>query len=414
MDYEAFAKSIVEAQKNWGISDSSKAMADMFRNMSMSHEPSYAKVIIEAARAASSIEETLKISFQNLGLASLAENSLVGNVAMQWAAAPLEELKQTGFFKLFPTEPQIEILTEAIGRVESRFRLPEFAEAMRLAEPIQASIAASLAQYAVRVPDLQIAVASMQTPWLDVLKEVRSIKAFAELQGIGEAVRSLPPFDENLAGMLRANLGDFRERITWRPEVLADLQVRSDFYASLGFDRALTNFPLPAFEESLQIAGLGRSVITPSTDALEIYEEEQGLSRTNAAHNKLQRFERTLRRFIDKHLTRACGVNWPKHRLPNGMHDKWQERKHIAEQAGAETRPLIEYADFADYEPLICRRDNWREIFSPYFKRPESVRESFQRLYPIRVDTMHARLITHEDKLFLEVEIIRLTKVIPQ
>ena len=67
LDYEAFAKSIVDAQKNWGISDSSKAMADMFRNMSMSHGPSYAKVIIEAAQAASSIEETLKLSFQNLG-----------------------------------------------------------------------------------------------------------------------------------------------------------------------------------------------------------------------------------------------------------------------------------------------------------------------------------------------------------
>jgi hypothetical protein len=121
-----------------------------------------------------------------------------------------------------------------------------------------------------------------------------------------------------------------------------------------------------------------------------------------------------LRRFIDKHMTRAFGPNWPKHRLPNGMYDEWKERKHIAEQAGAETRLLIEYADLADYEPLICQRDNSREVFVPFFKRPESVRESFQRMYPIRVDTMHARLITHEDKLFLEVEIIRLTKVIPQ
>jgi len=39
------------------------------------------------------------------------------------------------------------------------------------------------------------------------------------------------------------------------------------------------------------------------------------LSRTNAAHNKLQRFERTLRRFIDKHMTRAFGPNWPKQPL---------------------------------------------------------------------------------------------------
>jgi hypothetical protein len=410
LDYEEFAKLIVESQKKWELSDSSKAIAVVSRNLSMNYEPSYAKVIVEAARIASSMEETLRLSLQNLGLASLAEKSLVGKVAMQWASAPLEELQQTGFFRHFPTVPQIKVLTDAIGIFESRFRLPESAEAVRLAESAPASIAASLAQYAVRVPDLQIALASMQTPWLDVHREERSVKAFAELQGIGEAVRSLPPFDGNLTGILRANLGDFRDQITWRPEVLADLQVRSDFYAGLGFDRALTDFPLPAFEESLQIAGLGRN----STNALEIHDEERGLSRTNAAHNKLQRFERTLRRFIDEHMTRATGPNWPKHRLPNGMYDEWQERKRIAEQAGAQQRPLIEYADFTHYEPLICRRDNWREVFALIFKRTESVRESFQRLYPIRVDTMHARLITREDTLFLEVEIIRLTKVIPQ
>src|ERR1039458_4714743 len=88
-----------------------------------------------------------------------------------------------------------------------------------------------------------------------------------------------------------------REQITWRPEVLTDLAARTDFYTSLGFNRALTDFPLPAFEESLEIAGLERSVILPSADALAI-DEEQGLARTNAAHNQLQRLERTLRKFI--------------------------------------------------------------------------------------------------------------------
>jgi hypothetical protein len=55
---------------------------------------------------------------------------------------------------------------------------------------------------------------------------------------------------------------------------------------------------------------------------------------------------------------------------------------------------LIEYADFTDYAAVICRADNWREVFSTFFNRPESVRESFQRLHPIRLDAMHARLIT--------------------
>jgi hypothetical protein len=91
---------------------------------------------------------------------------------------------------------------------------------------------------------------------------------------------------------------------------------------------------------------------------------------------------------------------------------RWHEKKRKAEQAGAEERPLIEYADFTDYGQVICRADNWREVFGLFFVRPDSLRESFQRLHPIRLDTMHARLITQDDELLLHVEVKRLVKVI--
>jgi Swt1-like HEPN len=145
---------------------------------------------------------------------------------------------------------------------------------------------------------------------------------------------------------------------------------------------------------------------------LTINEEERALARTNAAHDQLQRLERMLRKFIDRQMTNAFGPDWPQHQLPNGVFEKWREKRRTAEQYGAEKLPLIEYADFTEYEPLICRRDNWREVFGTIFKRQESVRECFQRLYPIRLDTMHARLITQDDELFLRVEIKRLVKVI--
>ena len=73
--------------------------------------------------------------------------------------------------------------------------------------------------------------------------------------------------------------------------------------------------------------------------------------------------------------------------------------------------PLISYADFSDYEKIICRRDNWRLVFGSFFGRMESVRESLQRRYPIRICTMHARPITNEDELLLYVEVKRLGKV---
>ena len=119
-----------------------------------------------------------------------------------------------------------------------------------------------------------------------------------------------------------------------------------------------------------------------------------------------------LRRFIDEKMTHAFGSDWPKQRLPKDLYEKWQEKKHTATLAGTKDWPLVAYADFTDYETVICKRDNWREVFSHFFNRPESVRESLQRLYPIRLDTMHARPIAKEDELLLFVEVKRLVKVI--
>jgi hypothetical protein len=50
-------------------------------------------------------------------------------------------------------------------------------------------------------------------------------------------------------------------------------------------------------------------------------------------------------------------------------------------------------------------------VFEPFFRRLEDVRESFQRLHPIRLDTMHARPITQDDELLLYVEARRLARV---
>jgi hypothetical protein len=237
------------------------------------------------------------------------------------------------------------------------------------------------------------------------------------MQGIGHGLRSMPAFDENFAAALRLDLGDWRDTITWPAKIFTDLAARSEFYVGLGFNAALTDFPLPAFEQSLDIAGLRRDLPAavegyPPQEPSAGAHEEQGLVRTNAAHDRLQRLERLLRKFIDEEMTRAFGADWPRRRLPNGLYDQWQEKKRKAEQAGAEDRPLIEYADFTDYMLVIGKADNWREVFGPFFVRLESVRESFQRLYPIRLDTMHARLITQDDELLLHVEVKRLVKVI--
>lgn len=362
----------------------------------------------------------MKALHQDSATQRMLENIQRDHEFMRKALGPLEDLRRAGIFEVdSPWRREMERVRQMMADFEARFRLPEIPELARLTAELKSSRwSEALTKYSAESSALQRAMENMRLPWIDVQEKLRSMASFAELQGIGIAVKNMPSFGQNLSAALRLDLGDWREPITWRPEVLADFGARSDFYASLGFNRSLTDFPAPAFQESLGIAGLRReppsivnlygAPIPPSDDK----EEEEGFERTNTAHDWLLRLETQLRAFIDEAMTRAFGPTWPRHRLPNGIYDRWQEKKQAAEKIGARERPLIAYADFTDYERVICKSDNWRELFGAYFERQESVRESFQRLHPIRLDTMHARPITQDDELLLYVETRRLVKVI--
>jgi hypothetical protein len=317
-----------------------------------------------------------------------------------------------------PLQREMERLRESMAALEApRFLLPEISQAARLIAEIRINHPSEiLTKYFESESKLQQAIDSMRTPWLDAQEAIRSITSFAELQGIGHALSTMSAFDEVLVSGLRMGLGDWRDRITWPSEIFTDLTIRSDFYADLGFNRALIDFPIPAFEQSLRIAGLRqepppwvdpyRAPIPHTVDS----DEEESLARTNMAHDLLMRFETQLRRLIDERMSRSFGSDWPKHRLPKDMYDKWQEKKN-AQLARHGELPLIAYADFTDYPLVICKRDNWNQVFAPLYQRPESVRESFQRLHLVRIDTMHARMIMQEDELLLYVETQRLLKV---
>jgi hypothetical protein len=376
----------------------------------------YAETIEAATRASRSVADMIGHIERNPALRQVQEIMRRQETMNRAAFGPLYELRQSKLLDVIgPGQREIERIRQMMDGYEARFCLPEMAETLRLL--VEVNKPRPFGRFGITSSRVREAMESMRTPWLDVQEKVRSIGAFAELQGIGHVLRAMPGFDEKLSATLRLGLGDWRDPITWRPEIFTDLGARADFYVGLGFNPALTDFPLPAFEQGLNIAGLhcGTPKAVPKSRGENADEaEEDGLARTNAAHDRLQRLERLLRKFIDDEMTRAFGTDWPKRRLPNGFYDDWNEKKRKAEESGAEERPLIDYADFTHYAPLICRTDNWRDVFRPYFTRPESVRESFQRLHPIRLDVAHARLITKDDELLLCVEVKRLVKVIRQ
>lgn len=339
---------------------------------------------------------------------------------MRAVEGPLAELRRSGIFDASsPFRRELQLTQQRMAEFTARFQLPGVDAIVSLTTQFRESpLANVLARYSEGASNLQRAMEAMRTPWLDAINSMRSVGSFAEIQGIGRILERLPTFDEQVATVLRKGLGDWRDPISWPTRIFTDLTARTDFYMDLGFDPSLTDFPAPAFEETVTIAGLRRSP-PPLVQAYGLPvrqandpDEEEALVRTNDAHNWLLRLETQVRKFIDEKMTQAFGANWPKHRLPKNLHDKWREKKEKAEAAGVCRWPLIAYADFSDYELVICKADNWREVFGRHFCRPESVRETFQRLYPIRLDTMHARPITQDDELLLYVETRRLILLI--
>jgi Swt1-like HEPN len=322
--------------------------------------------------------------------------------------SPLEEFHRAGVFgSVSLLSEERPLIQQAIADYEARFHLPEMSEATRLITQIQSTGAtAFLGSPQEQITVLQHAIEAMKSPWLDAENALHSISAFAELQGIGQALRSLAPFDIRLANALRPELGDWRQTIEWPSRIFTDPIARTEFYIELGLNTALTDFPAPAFNEGLSIAGLRETPATKDND------EQQGFARTNAAHDRLQRFEAQLRRFIDERMTAVFGLDWIKHQVPGDILKAWREKKQKAMDNGEQGWPLIAYADFTDYVPLITRKDNWEKVFKPIFRRVEFVQESFQRLYPIRICTMHARIITQDDELYLHVEIKRILSAI--
>ena len=105
-------------------------------------------------------------------------------------------------------------------------------------------------------------------------------------------------------------------------------------------------------------------------------------------------------------------MDWVKHRVPGETRAQWLEKRHKAQEAGEEDRPLIAYADFTDYERILVRTDYWDAVFKAVFLRQEALRESLRRLYLIRLCTTHARVITQDDELCFYVEVQRLLKAL--
>jgi len=355
----------------------------------------------------------------SLAMQQLARDLTRQQEMMRAALGPLEDLRRAAL--LIPesmTSNDLQRISEIVAETEKRFLLPKISEVTKLVREFEnIGAAKEIARYQAHASEIVHALESMRSPWLDMADKPGSVGGFVDLQGIGHALRTMPAFDPGLTDVLRVDLGDWRKEIAWPAEIFVDPLARASFYVEHGLNPALTSFPAGAFEQSTVIAGI-KETSPPLVQAynfepeVEEDEEEAAFERTNKAHDRLQRFETQIRRFIDKQMTAVFGENWIKHQVPENISKTWLAKRQKARDNGEPEWPLIAYADFTDYVPIIVRRDNWRKVFESIFRHKDSVQESFRRLYPIRICTMHARLITQDDELYLYVETKRLLTAI--
>ena len=328
---------------------------------------------------------------------------------------PIEDMRRSGVLEAAGClASALDGVGNLAEEIQNRYRLPALAETAGFLQSSEELDNWKTIDWSRdHAATLQRAASHLTAPWLDTADDSHSVSSFCELQGIGHQLRLSTTFDPSVADRLRLVLGDWRDRMDWPDPIFTDPLARSDFYRARGLYPALTGFPAEAFDQIVTSAGLKGapppllSDYCHETDSNN-EDEEAGFARTNDAHDRLQRFETHIRRFIEQTMRDAQGDNWIKQRVPQPIREAWKEKQQKARDNGEPNHPLIAYADFTDYEPIILCKDNWKEIFAPTFKRPTMVQESFQRLYPIRRCTMHSRIITQDDELYLYVETKRL------
>lgn len=331
---------------------------------------------------------------------------------------PLSEARRIGLLdSRSDISKAIAAATQVQSRFDKMFRLPQLAEITGLAEQaLQASsIAKILSEDLSRTDALRSAMANMTQPWLRIEHASQSAAGLAKLVTLGTGIHQLPSFERRFTAILRPSLGDWRDLVSIDIDAMVNPANRTELYAEQGVDPDLTDFTVEAFHEGAVLAGLELAPERTKTDTeSNVNEEEYTFARAEKAYTQLRRFEVAVRKFIAEAMEDAFGEHWMKRQLPKDMRDKWADKRQSEIDAGRVGRPLIEYADFSDYRMIIERGDNWRSAFKSVFRRQEDVRESLQRLNPVRIATMHSRIVTLEDELLLIVETSRVLKAISQ
>jgi hypothetical protein len=261
--------------------------------------------------------------------------------------------------------------------------------------------------------DIASVIKSFQTPWAKLDDLLGSAVGLVEVSTLFAAVRHKNPFADQITEYLRFELGDYRDARSWDEDQVVDPIARLDLYTDEGLREELKDTPgevLVEAEAQVEIHQPSAVILTPFS--FRALFASDGQETHMMAHNALRVLERRLRTVIDAEMTRVFGQKWVQSTLKKEIRDDWIGKQEQAVRQGRPKDALIEYADFTHYEQIITANAPWEQVFKPFFRRKEDVRESFQRLGPVRIATYHARQLLDMDILVLTSEAMRLMQAL--
>ena len=275
------------------------------------------------------------------------------------------------------------------------------AELARAVEPHQA-VFASISAWE---RSLDGRLAALKTPWVLRDRLDQSMRGFAHLSRLSDAVHTPRPYSEPVGELVTNELG-----IGVEAGLYDDTPIERDENAvKAGFNPDLIAFPTAAYSEVVLATGF-KFHFTPapvpqapeSPDPGAVFDPMHGVVLTT--------LEQRLRHIVEERLRDLVGPNWFKRRVSKAVRDRCLKRQEEERQARPR-RPVfdpIQYADFMDLADTIGRADNWPEAFKSIFQNREDLMVSLHRLHPVRNAIAHSRPLGKSDVLILVSEATRI------
>ncbi len=174
--------------------------------------------LIEESSTFARLSESMRLMEENSTVKRLAESLNATGELARAAIGPMWELRAVGLLDATGRD-QVESIRRAMGDIESKFRLPAIEETVQLTKLMTGNSISEIAQrWSQEASSITRAIESMNAPWLNIQDKIRSITGMAEMQGLGLALQKVQGFEDQLSEVLRLQLGDWRDPITWRPK----------------------------------------------------------------------------------------------------------------------------------------------------------------------------------------------------